>query len=854
LTMRKIWRIKEPDMDLSRQLASELDMPLLIAQLLVNRGITEAETAQEFLHPDLSNLHPPSKMKGIFDAVARIKKAIADGEKIWIYGDYDVDGITAVSLLMSCLKYLGAEVDYYIPHRLDEGYGLSRDGVADLKGRGCSLIITVDCGIGAVEEVQMANEAGIDVIITDHHEPRDELPPALVTLDPKLADSGYPFDSLSGVGVAFKLAQALMDGRNEVFLRDQFDLVALGTIADVVPLMGENRIIAKYGLEVLNRMERVGIRALCEVSAVTEGSISCGTVGFRLGPRINAAGRIDTAHSAVQLLITDSYEEALEIAQKLDTANRERQSIERDILQRAREQLQKFDLARESGLILAEEGWHPGVIGIVASRLQERYYRPTILISLEGEQGRGSARSIPEFDIFDALTKCSHLLEKFGGHKAAAGLSIAKENIREFRREFSRIVAETLDSEDLRPKVIIDVKTPMAHLSEETVEQLSLLEPHGLGNPRPLLSLTDLSVKSSRIVGKAGEHLQMMVSDGRNSLRTIAFNMADLERELYGRGIRIDSNVRVDLACRPSINVWNDVRSVELRVEDAIVHTADSHEITVASAEVMELSQLKMVDRRSIPDKKRYLQRLLLLGEKALMYVRDDSAVEQFQGIVSRYAPKTRLGLCRSTTSEHERDRMKLMLIQSELDAIASCVPFEEPLSGLRHLVFCHPVPTREDFVRCCAPAVETEEAVSIHLIFNNNDVELLTATLNHQYPDRDTLANVYRKVRELSADRSSDPVLIEEIAEAMDMDGPKELLISNCIAIFEEIDLAEGRQIDGKAAVSLPPAPQERRDLQESQRYANGDRIRGEWVKFSDFILRRTAEDIRRMILETIS
>jgi len=656
---------------------------------------------------------------------------------------------------------------------------------------------------------------------------------------------------LSGVGVAFKLAQALMDGQNEVFLRDQFDLVALGTIADVVPLMGENRIIAKYGLEVLNRMERVGIRALCEVSGVEEGSISGGTVGFRLGPRINAAGRLDTAHCAVQLLTTDSYEEALEIAQKLDTANRERQSIERHILGRASEQLRKFDLSREGGLILAEEGWHPGVIGIVASRLQEQFYRPTILISLEGEQGRGSARSIPEFDIFDALTKCSHLLEKFGGHKAAAGLSIAKENIGEFRREFSRIVAGTLAPEDLKPKVVIDAKTSMSHLSEETVEQLSLLEPHGLGNPRPLLSLTDLSLKGlPRIVGKAGEHLQMAVSDGQKSLRTIAFNMASLERELY------DKSVRLDLVCRPYINVWNDTRSVQLRIQDVIVHREGSQEVlTAASAEVLELSQLKIIDRRSIPDKKRYLQKLLHSpGEKTLMYVRDDAALDQLRRIVSGYAPKTRLGLCYGATSETERDQMKLRLTQGELDAIASSVPFEEPLLGLRHLVFCHPAPTRDDFVRCCAPVVEAEELAYIHLIFNANDVELLTANLSHQYPDRDTLANVYRKVRELSADRGDGPVPIEEIAEEMDVDGPKELIVSNCIAIFEEIDLAERQQIDGKPAVSLPPAPQERRDLQESQRYAKGDRIKSEWAKFSDFILKRTAEDIHRMILETIS
>lgn len=846
--MHRIWKVVEHDVELSKRLASELEIPLLIAQLLVNRGIVDARAAREFLYPDLANLHPPSKMKGISNAVDRIKEAISRGEKIWIYGDYDVDGITSISLLMSCLKRLGADVDYYIPHRLDEGYGLKPEGVSDLKGRGCSLIITVDCGIGAAEEVQMANDAGMDVIITDHHEPRDEIPKALVTLDPKLEGSGYPFDGLAGVGVAFKLAQALMgdkEDENQDFLQEQLDLVALGTIADVVPLTGENRIIAKYGLDVMNKMKRAGIRALCEVSDIAENSIASWTVSFRLGPRINAAGRVDTAHSAVQLLTTDSYQEAFEIAQKLDAANRERQNIERQILEAARHQLQRFDMAGEKALILAEEKWHPGVIGIVASRLQEQFYRPVILISLEGNQGRGSARSIPELDIFHALTKCSHLLEEFGGHKAAAGLSIAKENIGKFRNEFSRIISDTLSPEDLKPKVLIDAKVSIPQLSQEAVEKLSLLEPHGLGNPRPLLMLEGVALRGlPRIVGN-GKHLQMTVSDGRAFLRTIAFNMANLERELY------DKDVRLDLTFRPSVDVWNDTKSVQLKIEEVIVHRPESQDLMAASAEIMDVSQFKIADRRNYPDKRRYIQKLLLLGERTLFYVRDDVAADQLQKIVLKYSPKTRLGLCYSAANDI--DNIKLMLIDDKLDAVVSCIPFEEPLPGLKHLVFCHPMPTRDDFVRCCAPAIETEELIYLHLIFNNSDIELLTATLNHQYPDRSMLANVYRKARELSTDKNNEPVLIEELAEGMSVDGPKELIVSSCMIVFEEIGLAERREINGKMAILLPPGQQERRDLQDSKRYSYGEKIKSEWAKFSEFMMKKTSEDIRRILLETI-
>jgi len=846
--MRKIWKSKEPDMNLSQQLVSELEIPLLIAQLLVNRGVVEAKAAQEFLHPDLSNLHPPSMMKGIPEAVERVKTAIDKGEKIWVYGDYDVDGITCVSMLMPCLRHLGAEVDYYIPHRLDEGYGLSLESIAELKDNGCSLIITADCGISAATEVKAANDAGMDVIITDHHEPRDELPQALVTLDPKLEDCGYPFDKLAGVGVAFKLAQALMDdnGENQAFLREQLDLVALGTIVDVVPLIGENRIIVKHGLEVLNRMERPGIKALCEVSDVEKGSINGGIVGFRLGPRLNAAGRIDTARSAVQLLTTDSYEEALEIAQELDTANKERQGIERTILGEAKEQAVKF--AHEKGLVLAAEGWHPGVVGIVASRIKDLHYRPAILISLEGEEGRGSARSIPEFDLFQALTKCSHLLKRFGGHKAAAGLSIAKEKIPEFRKAFSRIVNETLEPDDLNPKVPIDASVHMSALTLDVVEQLSLLEPYGLGNPRPMIELKELLVKGMpRIVGRTGAHLQFTVSDGRQSLKVIAFNKSKMERELHG------DDVRLNLACRPSINDWRDMRSVQLEVVEMIVNHDDSPALMAASAEVMEMSQLKIIDRRGIPDKQRHLRKLLGMGEKSLLYVRDDAAIDQFRGIVSKHAAKTRLGLCYHETSEGEKDKMKEDLAEGDLDVVASCVPFEEPLPGLKHLVFCHPVPTLEYFARCCSPAVETDESVYVHLIFNTRDVDLLTATLNCHYPDRKILANVYRRVRDLSADKNGNPVTIAEIAEEMNIEGPKEEIISNAIAVFEEIDLAERHESNGETTVSLPTEPQERRELQESQRFASGDKIKSEWVKFSGIILKKTAEDIHKMLVEMI-
>ncbi|MBM3213187.1 hypothetical protein FJZ33_13265, partial [Candidatus Poribacteria bacterium] len=519
----------------------------------------------------------------------------------------------------------------------------------------------------------------------------------------------------------------------------------------------------------------------------------------------------------VKLLTTNSYEEALEIAKKLDTANKERQNIERQILERAKLHIQKTDLTHEKGLILAEEGWHPGVIGIVASRIQEQYYRPTILISLEGNIGRGSARSIPEFDIFHALSQCSHLLEKFGGHKAAAGLSIAKDNIGKFRKEFSQIVGDTLKPDDLKPKVLLDAKVTMEQLSQEAVESLSLLEPHGLGNPRPLLMLSDTSLKGlPRAVGQ-GKHLQMSVTDGRIILRSIGFNMGNLERELY------DKDVRLDLAFRPAIEVWNDSKYVKLRLEEIVIHRADTQELAVASAELMDLAQIKIADRRNYPDKKKYIQKLLQLGEKAIFYVRGAQAVDQLQKIILKYSSSAKLGLCYSNDEENKLDQMKVELAEGQLDSIISCIPLEEPIPGLRHIVFCHPVITQDLFIRSCAPAVETEEQVYIHLIFNNNDIDIITASLNQHYPDRQMLVNVYRKARELAGDKEDNSISIEEIAAGMVIDGQKEIIISSCMDVFNEIGLVKKLEKEGIILISFPQGTQEKRDLQDSKIYASG-------------------------------
>ncbi len=848
---KKVWKIREPDQKLSQKLAEQLGISHLMAQLLVNRNITDERSAREFLYPDISHLHSPYKLKGIPEAVERIRKAISNKEKITIYGDYDVDGITAVCLMFIVLNNLGADVQYYIPKRYEEGYGLNYDSLEELKKGGCSLLITVDCGISTVKEVDFAIKSGMDVIITDHHEPPSKIPSATAVVNPKLHDSGYPYSSLAGVGVAFKLAQALMEDHGvkiDTFIEDVIDLVALGTITDMVPIIGENRVIASLGLRALNNSQRKGICALCEVAGVQKGSIDSNVVAFKLGPRINAAGRMDTnAYNAVKLLLTGSEEEAFDLAQKLDNSNKERQNHERYIIDNVKKAIQEYDMDKEKSIVISGQEWHFGAVGIAAGKIKDMFFRPTVLISVNGETGRGSARSIPEFDIYDAISKCSQLLDKFGGHRSSVGFSISKSNIERFRRDFLDIANNTIPRDALIPKIDIEFVASLTDLSLDAVESLSMLEPYGQDNPQPLIAVKDLSLKYlPKIMGKNNEHLQITVTDGQSVMRAVAFNMAKSERELSAEKIKID------IAAQPHINIWNDSKSVELIIEEFIVHQKiGSDEYVVTSSEITEPVQIKIIDRRNFPDKKQYLRRLVSTKEKLLIYVRDDPAVDQVLKILSSSMLREKIGLCYSFTREYEADNIKSMLIEDELLGIVSSIPFEEPLNGLRHLVFCHPVPTKDVFINSCSPALESQDPVNIHLIFNNNDIEFLTNLLNKQYPDRNLLANVYRKIRDLHKEKNNRQVLLEDIVSSLIIDEPKEFIISRCIDIFEELGLVKRDRIYEKVVVLIPPDSPKHRDLYESKIYATGDRIKSEWANFSKFIITKTAEEIRKMILE---
>jgi single-stranded-DNA-specific exonuclease len=523
-----------------------------LAQILVNRGIRDIDAVKEFLNPSLDGIHDPFLLPDMNRAVERVRSAIQRNETVLVHGDYDADGITSAALLVSGLREMGLNVCYHIPNRIVEGYGLSRVGIGKAKDRGASLIITADCGISSLDEVLEARSQGIDIIVTDHHEPRDVLPDAVAVINPHRKDSEYPFRYLAGVGVAFKLMQALMDdGAVEKFL----DILTIGTVADSVPLTGENRIFVTYGLRHINGSScRTGIKALKDVAGV-DGNLKSGLLAFTLIPRINAAGRLDDASEAVELFMTDDEARAKGIAMLLDGQNRKRQKIEGDVLKSA---LGMIDAERlDNAIVLSSPDWHPGVVGIVASRLADMFYRPVFLFSEKESIAKGSARGIPPLHLYRTIAECSGLLLGFGGHRQAAGLRLPINKLDEFSIQINRIVERELKEEDYIPVLEIDASVKLADINFALIKELGLLEPFGNANREPILGAKEVEIMNYRIVGN--NHLKILLRQHGTSLDSIGFSMGK-------RADSITTGAPLDIAFIPSINEWNGTRSLQLNL------------------------------------------------------------------------------------------------------------------------------------------------------------------------------------------------------------------------------------------------------------------------------------------------
>ena len=557
--MNKKWQIYQVENQKVEELQKKHNINKLLATILANRGIIEENQIEKFLKPKRSDFYNPYEMLDMEIAVKRIVKAIEGKEKTIIYGDYDVDGITSVTVLKSFLEERGLEVAEYIPNRLEEGYGLNKNAVEGIAKQGYTLMITVDCGISAIEEIKYANELGIETIITDHHEPGNELPEAIAIVDAKRKDNKYPFRNLAGVGVVFKLIQAIgmeLELDEKEYLK-YLDIVCIGTISDIVPLVDENRVIVKLGLKLVEQTRNLGLRAILQASGYNK--IDSSTISFGVAPRINACGRMGHQEEALKLFLSKEINEVNELTQKLNEYNRLRQETERNIYTDAVEQIEKNDLAQNNTIVVMGKNWHHGVIGIVSSKITELYFKPSILLCEEDECGKGSGRSIPGFDLYEALSQCDDQIDRFGGHSMAVGISVKKDKFEEFKQKLEQIAREK-HIEEIVPILKIDAQISLDEISKDMVDSLKELEPFGEENKTPLFVFKNLKIDSIRALSE-GKHLKLNLKDNKNIVNAIGFNLGELSNE-YKIGDK------VDVVGNLEINSFNGVDNIQINIKD----------------------------------------------------------------------------------------------------------------------------------------------------------------------------------------------------------------------------------------------------------------------------------------------
>ena len=558
--MNKKWQINEVDDEIVEKIKNEFNLSKLVASIIASKGMKNQDEIEVFLHPRRNDFHDPFLLPDMEKAVDRIVKAINNNEKVAIYGDYDVDGITSSTVLHRFLKDRGLDTDIYIPNRLSEGYGLNSNEINKIAETGHTLIITVDCGITGKEEVALAKTLGIDTIVTDHHEPPQEggLPDAVAVVDAKRKDNKYPFNGLAGVGVAFKLTQALtqrLNIREEENLK-YLDIVCVGTISDIVPLVDENRTISQLGLRLIKQTRNVGLRVLLE--SIGYKKIDSNTVSFGVAPRINACGRMGHEREALQLFLTDNIEEAKEITQKLNNYNLERQDIEKRIFDEAQEML-KIEENKLPCIVLAKENWHHGVIGIVSSKMTEMYGKPSILLSIEENLEKGSGRSVPGFDLHEALENCKENIKQFGGHSMAVGITLEKEKFEAFKEAFEKY-AENMKVSGIVPVINVDEKLSLDDISIQNIKELEILEPFGEANKMPIFQISNLKIDSIRAISE-GKHLKMTLKDEKRVIDVIGFNMGNLAEE-YPIG------TKVDIVGNLEINNYRGIENIQINLKD----------------------------------------------------------------------------------------------------------------------------------------------------------------------------------------------------------------------------------------------------------------------------------------------
>lgn len=557
--MKKKWELYEEKEDEVKKLQKEYNLNYLLAKILVNKGITEKEQIRKFLNPTRNDFYDPFLMPDMEKAVERILTAIEKNEKTIIYGDYDVDGITSITVLKSFLKERGLDVDYYIPNRLKEGYGLNKEAVKKIADDGYKLMITVDCGISCKEEIDYANELGIETIVTDHHEVGTEIPTAVAVVDAKRKDSNYPFRELAGVGVVFKLTQALSNKLNleeKEYLKN-LDIVCVGTISDIVPLIDENRVIAKLGLLLVEQTKNLGLKAILTLAGYKK--IDSSAISFGVAPRINACGRMGDAYKALELLLSKNLHEIDTLTKQLNAYNAKRQEIEKTIFEEAMEQIKEQELDKNRTIVVAGKDWHHGVIGIVSSKVTEQYFKPSILLSYEDDFAKGSGRSIPGFDLYNALQKCKNSISRYGGHAMAIGITLDKNKVKEFTEQFEK-VAEEEKIENIMPVIPIDAKIELEQVNREMVKSLEQLEPYGEANKTPIFLIKNLRIDAIRTLSE-GKHLKLALRSNNTIIDAIGFNL----------GYMADDYIigdKIDVAGSLEINSYGGMDSLQINLRD----------------------------------------------------------------------------------------------------------------------------------------------------------------------------------------------------------------------------------------------------------------------------------------------
>ncbi len=826
-----------PDPAACYLLSQRLGLSPVTAQVLYNRGLTTPEEAEAFLHAGRGQILDPFLLKDMDAAVRLIRDRIRQGGPIMVYGDYDVDGVTGTTILVLALRALGATVEFYIPNRFSEGYGLNAAALREIRERGFDFVLSVDTGVSANAEAEVARELGMTLVISDHHEPGPVLPNVAALINPKRPDCTYPFKGLSGVGVAFKLALALETPN----AWDLIDIVTLGTIADMVPLVGENRAIVREGLARLGSTRRPGLKALMEVAGVKQ-PVTATHIGYALGPRINALGRMGSAMQGVELLITEDPARAWELARHLDDENRSRQEVEAAILQEALQQAESLSPAeREYVLVLAGEGWHHGVVGICASRVLEAYHRPAILLSIDGDEARGSARSIPAFHMHRALLQVSDLFSKWGGHAAAAGMTLKrKEDLPELRRRLNALAAQWLRPEDLVPEQRVDASIGLDQVTDQLMNELSTLEPHGIGNPAPVFAATDLNVLDQRTMGKEQQHLKLVVRQAGGGLtppmEAVGWNMAPA-RPAVGARVQVAFQPEVDtFSGRPKLRLtMRDLQVVASSADAGFpVHVAALPSVSSADClawDPLAEAPIAKAGRPSVRDARGPRLAGLLAHMQAPQP--EAAAAAEAEGEAEERPEPTRL-LYLEALSYPAENRL-LVLTASPWAAAALTASLLTAMPDRRAAIHLwrpgQPEPTGGQIVvgaQGQRPAGAYTDTVlyhpplqhgaypgeRLHLLWEETDWRLTETALAWPYPDRDVLVALYKL---LKAGNASPERLAATLGE---MPGPwSALRLEAGLTVFRELGLAgpDGRLLPSNT----------RFQLEQSQRYLRGQTAR---------------------------